>query len=620
MTEELYRARASCIGKQHPTLGKISVIHLYESDTLVASSDSLFYRGVGVSQIFVDENAWRVSFTPQRTGSYDFKAEIKDEFGRTLVEDFDFVVQESYNIVVLLTDDQHFDTLQYMPFVRDTFLPQSLNFTESFITIPVCCPARASLLSGFHGHNTGVLTNPLPNGSRNNFNEQDTMPLHLQQLGYNTGFIGKYLHGYTPGFVPPGWTSFVANNEGGQIADWFNLKDITIGSSSNKATRGRITRSVQQHLVSYHRDKATEFIDVFASARDPFFLYISTYAPHPPATPEAIDTSKYLDFNYSGRAFNEQDLTDKPNWVQAAHRDYGQCATKVRRDHIQSLQGVDRMMEDVWQSVASAGELDRTIFILTSDNGLTFGEHGLPCDKGMAYEESIRVPFVVRMPDGQVGTSDLLTAVNIDLATTVYDLVGIDKETDGLSLVPALQQQVSENEVLESWREHILIEAYGYLDWRYDTQGVWSGIRSKDWKYVETADDINELYNLKEDPFEQENLIASGDYLNVIDDMRSLLTQQRGLAITTFDLPDAERGQPYDVQLTAWGASEPYTWVVSSGRLPNGLRLNSRTGVISGNAASRGTHKFQVRVTSPKQATHRGKNQQFFFEYELRVQ
>lgn len=612
-----FRARAGQLTGTVKDDSKIGTVRLFEADRMFASTDPTDSVNSDVQTIKLDADGnWSTEFKPNRIGEYNFRVVANDIGGLRSVLDRVLTVEESYNIVVLLTDDQNFDTLKYMPFMTETVMPQSLTFNDAIITTPVCCPARASLFSGFYPSNTGVLQNTFPNGTRRNFNEIDTVSVHMQEAGYNTGFIGKYLHGYSPGFIPPGWTSFVANQDG-QIPNWLNLKNVTIGSSNSKgSSRGRVIPRINQHLISYHRDKSIEFLDEYSKQEDPFFLYISTYAPHPPAVPEEEDKDKFEDFFYRERAYGETDLSDKPRWVQNAANDkaIGQCSDFTRQRHLKSLQGADRIMEKVWNKVEAEGQLDRTIFIFTSDNGLTFGEHGISCDKGMGYEESVRVPLVIRMPDGAVGTTEMMSAVNVDFAATLYDLIGFEKQTDGLSLLPILKKEEP-----KEWRDYLPIDAYGYLAWKYDTVGIWSGIRTDDWKYIETADDINELYNLKDDPFEQENLISSGQHADVITDMTTLLDKHRGLAITTFTLPEALRGQPYQGTLTAWGGAEPYTWSVSKGKLPDGLVLNAQEGKITGVPTRRGTYKFTIRVTSPKLAVHRGKEQQFFFDYALLV-
>ena len=142
------------------------------------------------------------------------------------------------NIVLILTDDQRWDTLWAMPILKKQLASRGITFKNAFMTTPVCCPARASLLSGgFYAHHTGVLTNSSLNGSIHKFQDTETLPTLLQKAGYVTGFVGKYMHEYRPGYVPPGWTNFVANNNGGMLKDWFHLIDITVGSSRDKSTQ-----------------------------------------------------------------------------------------------------------------------------------------------------------------------------------------------------------------------------------------------------------------------------------------------------------------------------------------------------------------------------------------------
>ncbi|MEZ4608600.1 MAG: sulfatase [Deinococcales bacterium] len=521
-----------------------------------------------------------------------------------------------YNFVVILTDDQRWDSLWTMPFLSEHILPQSLNLTNAFMTNPVCCPARASILSGFQPHNTGVLNNSSLNGTRAFFNETDTVPLNLQNAGYKTALIGRYMHGYNPGVVPPGWSYFVGIGHAGQATaeDWTTLKWVTIGSSNKVETRVKAYKDIPQYVSYYQRDKALEFLDLYG--KDPFFLYVSTYAPHGPSVPAPEDLGLFSDYLYRSPSYLEEDVRDKPLWLQQwatmLGRDLLAYYQANIRDQLRSLQAVDRMVQAIWERLEQQNLLDHTIFIFTSDNGLNWGEHHL-FDKGSAYEESLRVPMLVYMPQGLQGESNKLVAVNLDIAATIYDLAKLPKVTEGLSLVPLLKGEE------EDWRKDIMLEAFGYLSYQYPISGVWAGLRSERWKYVAYAEGDLELYDLATDPYELENKAYDPAYQAVLTELAEKVEAQKGLAITVFSLPKGNVNQPYQTELKAWGAQEPYTWSITEGDLPTGLNMDNQ-GRIQGIPSQSGSYPLVIQVKSPQVASHRGLPQEFNWRYELIIE
>lgn len=404
---------------------------------------------------------------------------------------------QKYNFVIILTDDQRWDTLWAMPIVWQRLAGRGVTFANAFTTTPVCCPSRASLLTGQYVHNHHVLNNAI---GRSALNEFDTLATNLQRAGYRTGFTGKYLHGYQPGFIPPGWTKFVAGENGGQLLDWWHLRNVTTGGSvAGKAGKGS-TYDIDRYLTLHHQDAALSFLDRYG--QEPFFLFVSTYAPHDPQTPLPEDMDLFTGYSYRGRGYKEADMSDKPAWLQqAAAMDAGRNEDERHRNVLRSLQPVDRMVGAILDKLAALGTLDRTVIIFASDNGLAWGEHGI-YDKGTPYEETIRVPLIVSVP-GVPARVESKFALLIDIAPTIYELSGIEYSADGQSLLPLIINPYAE------WRKDFLIEAYGYLDWRFNTDGIWYGVRSGRWKFVEWNSEEIELYDLLSDPYELENIAAT---------------------------------------------------------------------------------------------------------------
>lgn len=399
------------------------------------------------------------------------------------------------NFIIILTDDMRWDNLWAMPITQNRL--QGVTFDNAFTTTPVCCPARASILTGQYVHNHHVLNNAI---GRSALNELDTLATNLQRAGYRTGFTGKYMHGYQPGYVPPGWTKFVAGENGGMLLDWWHLHNVTTGQSGPDAPGAGGLYDTDRYITLHHQDAALSFLD--QHGREPFFLFVSTYAPHDPETPLPEDMGLFTNYLYRGRSYGEADMSDKPAWLQAAAlMDASRNDDERHRNILRSLQPVDRMVGAIMDRLAALGVLDKTVIIFASDNGVSWGEHGI-YDKGTPYEEAIRVPLIVSVP-GIPARRETKIALLIDLAPTIYELAGVSHDADGKSLLPLLTNPATE------WRTDFMIEAYGYLEWRFPTDGIWRGVRSERWKYVEWHNGEVELYDLTNDPFELENIAAS---------------------------------------------------------------------------------------------------------------
>lgn len=518
------------------------------------------------------------------------------------------------NFVVLLTDDQRWDTLWAMPIVQDKLVARGVTFTNAFITTPVCCPARASILAGgFYAHNTGVLTNGRPNGSVEKFNDTETLATLLQNAGYKTALVGKYLNGYNliAPYIPPGWTMFTGLKrwQPGQNRNWFNF-DVAMGSSGVSATQGKNV-VIGQYITDFLTEQALAFLDQHGNT--PFFLYLSTNAPHAPATPAPGDEALFSDFLYRDRAYGEEDRSDKPAWVTNTSPYNTEAEDDFHRNQLRSLQAVDRAVGAIVERIEAMGKFDETVFIFTSDNGLMWGEHGLR-GKGKPYEESIRVPLVVVMPGVAPRMDAHSVAVNLDIGPTLFDLAGVEKRTDGLSLLPILQDPDA------GWREDFLIENYALGS---NETFVWAGLRitreGEEWKYIEYATGEKELYDLVADPFEESSRHADTAYRDTITELAGRLEAIRGLAVTTFEAPMGVVGQAYTFQIRHWGGREPLTWEVIQGQLPVGLALKPSSGIISGVPTQPEEQYVLIRVTDSSTTTQTGAPQAWIEDFTFTI-
>ncbi|MEW5986827.1 MAG: sulfatase [Chloroflexota bacterium] len=564
-------------------------------------------------------------------------------------------VAEPYNFVVVYTDDQRWDTVctaaaglteicqlpaneHPMAYLEELMLT-GVTFTNAFASNPVCCPARASLLSGgFLAQHTNVLTNDWPNGGALRFSDSQTLATLLQQNGYQTAMIGKYLNEFDEllaanpagAYVPPGWSSFIASHK---LLDWNTSFRFLIGSSTWENPGVGVIRSFDSgiYLTDFMKVKALEFLDETCpdeTCTSPFFLFLSTNAPHEPATPADRHATLYSDFVYDERGWAEQpdgDVTDKPVYVQELAADWDPVAREeFHRDQLRSLRAVDEALQAIVHNLEEKNLLSSTVIIFASDNGYLWGEHKVD-GKFKPYEESIRVPLVVVMPGVEPRTDDNLVAVDLDIAPTIMELAQIDPVgSDGVSLVSLMQDPNT------AWREELLIQHFaGRIP-------SWAGLRTADnWKYLEYATGEKELYDLAADPYELTSLHADPNYANVMADFASRLAQQdRGLTIRTDSLPDpqsdrlpkAHVGALYTFQFTAWGGHGEHQWshFVDTGscrqELPAGFSLSS-SGLLSGASLQSGSWRFCVQVedssTSPQPGN--GRPQMHIQSFRLRV-
>lgn len=523
-----------------------------------------------------------------------------------------------YNVVVFLSDDQRFDTLWAMPLLNDALTNRGVEFTSTYVSDPLCCPDRASLLSGgFLQKNTGVLTNEKPNGGVWAFSDSNSLAVKLQQSGYTTGHFGKYLNGYSAiaPYIPPGWTKFISAPEK-VIAgrpDWFNYGVVT-GSSTNTSTQGILTKEQNSYITSYLKNQTLAFLDTVGDK--PFFIYFTAPAPHSPATPDTQDANLFSDFTYNGRAFGEEDLSDKPQWVKDNAARWPTVVSHLDnypKKQLRTLQSLDRAIDAVVDKIKNQGKLNNTVFIFASDNGNMWGEHKFN-SKGLAYEESLRVPMVVVYPGVAPRKDNHLIVSNLDIGATIFNVAGVSSPTDGSSLVPLLKNPSS------PWRTEFFFNSFGQTIGQI---GTWAGLRIQNsqgnWKFVEHPTGEKELYNLTTDPFEETNLANQPAYQATVSDLTAKVNPQKGLAIISYLLPGGTVSKNYQAKINTWGGKAPLSWQIVSGSLPTGLQLNSTTGIISGTPQSQGSKTFVVKVTDSSKSPYDNRPQTFSMEYKLTI-
>jgi arylsulfatase A-like enzyme len=498
---------------------------------------------------------------------------------------------EAPNVVVVMTDDQPYGDARYMPNFRRV-ARRGARFTNAYVSFPICCPARATFLTGQYAHNHGVKSNfEINGGGFGNFEDQEnTLPVWLQDAGYNTGFVGKYLNEYgaiDPTLIPPGWDDWRglvdystynyfnwAINENGEVhyhgdrdyaEDLIELARMGVEEQPGSPATGlaealRIFQPVEYFgsadQADYQIDVTNEIADDsvrrMAAEDDPFFLYYAPVAAHregdfesiggvrtgrpepDPRPPERYEDS-FDDVDLpQDPSFNEADVSDKPETVSGRDpldEETIEDLTATHRGQLGSLLAADDGVGEIMRTLRRAGELDDTLIVYTTDQGFFQGQHRIAFDKYIPYEPAIHVPLAMAGPGIPRGEVIDEPAYNHDLAPTILDAVGAEpgREQDGVSLLPTMRgDDVPERALLlEALAPALPYEIGNEV---FDRQLPFHGVRTPNWKYIDWSSGDEELYDLREDPYELENLAAKPAYADEKERMSALADDLRGCA------------------------------------------------------------------------------------------
>jgi N-acetylglucosamine-6-sulfatase len=477
------------------------------------------------------------------------------------------------NVLIFLADDQPMGTMQVrvrlrdgsiqrrdvMPHVLDMIARDGITFRRGYISNPLCCPSRSSILTGLYSKNSGVYTNGegvLYNSFGGDVafetsgNATRTIPYALEGAGYETALFGKYLNGYlnysqtTPNqgayFIPPGWDywrAFYANN--GKYYDY----DLLSWEQGHPA-------SVDHYGVD-PADNSTAVVGSqlrsWLSNRDPsvpFFAYVAPYSPHPPGQAEPRDVGKFRDaLPFRSPALNETkaEKADMPRYIRERNLSPKQLQSKqlLRLRQLDSLHSFDREIGRTLSLLDSSGQLNNTIVIYLSDNGLMWGEHDWTY-KLVPYERSTHLPYYLRfdgLGEGYKGVVDRDLVVNVDLAPTIYDLtiggVPPDLPLDGVDMLT--QAAARRGIYLEHLIQSPAAPSYcGFVSadgWKYVVYTPYPGLIDPPYE--------DELYELNSDPHELHNLSGNRRYASVRHAMRVALAGSCSLPDATSDWYDS---------------------------------------------------------------------------------
>ena len=449
------------------------------------------------------------------------------------------------NIIVILVDDLRWDELGFVghPYLEtpniDRLASEGAFFTNAFHAVPLCSPNRASILTGQYPSRHGIIDNVARDRVSH---ELQTFPRALQSDGYETAFLGKWHMGNDP--TPrPGFDHWVAIPGQGRVVNPEFYED------------GRIIE-VEGYITDVLTDRAVAFIE---RDRDrPFFIHIGHKALHPDSRQlddGSVDRERpraYIPAERHAGRYEETVFPRRENVISSVDELFGQPALRralTRKnspemnemfgpilDHGTSEETIRRRAEMVlavddglgriMNALEEKGILDETLIVFTSDNGFFYGEHGLSSvERRMPYEEAIRMPLVMRYPPSiTAGTSIEDLVVSVDLAPTALDVAGVavGDHIQGRSLVPLLRGTATE------WRESILVEFYTYENpWPWLLDMDYRAVRTDRYKYVHWMQhpDENELYDLLEDPYEEQNLIDEPSMAGVVSEMRGELAE-----------------------------------------------------------------------------------------------
>jgi N-acetylglucosamine-6-sulfatase len=431
-------------------------------------------------------------------------------------------------VVVVLVDDLRWDELGCTghPFVRtphiDRIAYEGARFRNAFCTTPLCSPVRASLLTGRYPHNHGIVDNTNRSAQSHRLM---TFPRLLHQNGYETGYVGKW-HMGNDDSPRPGFDY------------WVSMKGQGTSFDPVLNENGRQTKS-EGHTTDVLNDRAVGFLR--RSRSKPFCLYIAHKALHPelvqyddgsisdPGAAQFMPAERhetlYADAPVPRRLNVLDTLDDKPALsreipgLPPLSRETG-TSDRTIRDRLRMLAAVDEGVGQIFDVLEESSQLDKTAIVFTSDHGYWYGEHGLSVERRLAYEEAIRIPLFFRYPPW-IDAGQLIDdfALSIDLAPTLLDLAGVktDYRFDGRSLAPLLQGKTARD-----WRNSFLIE--------YDTDTVfprvlnmgYKALRTDRYKYIRYLDleGMDELYDLRNDPYEMQNLIDDSKHRAELERLR----------------------------------------------------------------------------------------------------
>jgi arylsulfatase A-like enzyme len=493
------------------------------------------------------------------------------------------------NILVIMTDDMATADVAQMPNVKRLLAKKGTTFADAVDSFPLCCPSRATFLTGQYAHNHGVAGNFYPYGWYGMTNRKNTLPSWLDKAGYTTALVGKWLNGYGAvdghGEVPAGFDiwrglldvsaydyyNFVMNIDG-NLRSWgdadfarklVEFADIQVTPPDSKSVVDILNRlqavmgpppytywgaeNPREYSPDVTGGITTKLLRAERRSKKPFFIWWTPAAPHredvattlmgrpgpdprPPKRYEGLSRGFEMP---QPPSFNEADLSDKPsNLTSTAPLLSDAEIEQLKLDYqgrIGSLRAVDDHVAKMVRALKRTGQLRNTLIVFTSDNGWLHGQHRVGGDKFLPYEESVRIPLILRGPGVPKGKRIRGSVGNVDFAPTLLDAADVKagRRTDGVSLWPTIRKPKSRPD------RALLLEATYPLFKGPIPINAWDrpykGVRTERFTFVvwpETGE--RELYDRRRDPFQLQNVIADPAYATVVARLAAKLTRLEG--------------------------------------------------------------------------------------------
>jgi N-acetylglucosamine-6-sulfatase len=422
------------------------------------------------------------------------------------------------NIVFILSDDHRYDFMGFMgkpAFLEtpnlDRLARQGAHLQNAFVTTSLCSPSRASILTGQYTHRHGVVDNNTDIARGTVF-----FPQYLQRAGYETAFIGKWHMGHESDEPRPGFDRWISFRGQGEYFD----PDLNLDGTRLKR-KGYITDILTDYAIEWLKQKRSK----------PFFLYLSHKAVHAEFEPAPRHRGKYAQaaVEYPASMANrEVNYQGKPRWVKEQRNSYhgvdfiyhGEMDfDTLYRRYCETLLALDESIGIILKTLEELGVAGSTLVLYMGDNGFCLGEHGL-IDKRHMYEESMRVPLLAYAP-GLIEPATVVTRMvqNNDIAPTILEAAGLKPPgtMDGSSFLPLLEGKDI------PWRDAVFYEYY--WEPNYPQTPTVHGVRTDRYKYIRYHGiwDVDELYDLQDDPQEMHNLIKDPAHQDLVKSLNTRL-------------------------------------------------------------------------------------------------
>ncbi len=428
---------------------------------------------------------------------------------------------ERPNFLVVVVDDLRRDDVAVYghPFVQtpniDRIAREGGRFENAFATTPLCSPSRANILTGLYARRNGIIDNTNRSAESHNL---VTFPRLLDAAGYDTAFLGKW-HMGNDETRRPGFDFWVSMKGQGEAID------------PNLHENGT-TRRVEGYVTDLLTDRAIDFLS--REREEPFVLFLAHKALHPniiqhdDGTTTAIGEGGFIPAERHRQLYAGAEIPRRPSYgVPPRGKPALERAIEglpplgpdtvfpdgAIRDRLRMLAAVDESLGRILDVLEEEGVLENTVVVVTSDHGFFYGEHGLSEERRLAYEESLRIPLVVRYPPlVKAGTVLDPMVLTLDLAPTFLDLGRVEPPTlDGRSLVPLFRGET------EGWRDSFFIEYYSDIVFPRIVNMGYEAVRTERHKLIHyrELEGMDELYDLERDPYEMTNVIDSEQYAGV---------------------------------------------------------------------------------------------------------